>query len=441
MENNLESLENEDINLDNYNPTFDFKDYYEEDNESDSENGGESLVNEFNYNQNDEDDVMSLINEFNKDYQNYVEPDLNENELNDSILNNDDENSVPFNVDLFNEDDNNDYIPFNANLFEDIKSDEDIEPFSWDVNESVNSDNKIEIKDTFDEDLVNKIDIKDELDDSISKIDENDQFDNNEFDDENTQKIDIRSIFEPINNEVDEVPIFNSISDEIEPNVDIKDNDTLNIENDDIFADFDNRINTLDQETEYKKEDNEDLTTDINNLFVKVNSNVQEASDIFLKNVEMKKIIDNRFEELKQLQASVEEARKANLEEINNYKDEVTNTLMSKKEEIEEKLNLLKEMQTAFEKEKSEFEMYKKEETLKIDDKRREEEENFESRKTELNRIEDKLRRQKDFLEEERRKLSLDQIQYETDKNELANNMIKFNEIVSKFTNGLDKMN
>lgn len=437
MENNLESLENEDINLDNYNPTFDFKDYYEEDDESDSENGGESLVNEFNYNQNDEDDVMSLINEFNKDYQNYVEPDLNENELNDSILNNDDdENSV-----LFNEDDNNDYIPFNANLFEDIKSDEDIEPFSWDVNESVNSDNKIEIKDTFDEDLVNKIDIKDELDDSISKIDENDQFDNNEFDDENTQKIDIRSIFEPINNEVDEVPIFNSISDEIEPNVDIKDNDTLNIENDDIFADFDNCINTLDQETEYKKEDNEDLTTDINNLFVKVNSNVQEASDIFLKNVEMKKIIDNRFEELKQLQASVEEARKANLEEINNYKDEVTNTLMSKKEEIEEKLNLLKEMQTAFEKEKSEFEMYKKEETLKIDDKRRDEEENFENRKNELNRIEDKLRRQKDFLEEERRKLSLDQIQYETDKNELANNMIKFNEIVSKFTNGLDKMN
>lgn len=423
MENNLESLENEDINLDNYNPTFDFSDYYEKEDESDSENGGGNLVNEFNYNEND--DVQSLIDEFNKDYQKYVEPGLNENELNDSILSDVDENSVPFNVDLFNEDDNSDYIPFNANLFEDIKSDDDIEPFSWDVDESVNSDNKIEIKD--------------ELDDSTYKIDEND-----DFDDENTQKIDIRSIFEPINSEVDEAPVFNSINedDTIDPSVVVKeDNDALNIENEDIFADFDARINTLDQETEYKKDDNEDLTTDINNLFVKVNNNVQEASDIFLKNVEMKKILDNRFEELKQLQANVEQARKTNLEEINNYKDEVTETLMNKKEEIEEKLNLLKEMQNAFEKEKSEFERYKKEETLKIDDKRRDEEENFENRKNELNRIEDKLRRQKDFLEEERRKLSLDQIQYETDKNELANNMIKFNEIVSKFTNGLDKMN
>jgi len=440
MENNLESLENEDINLDNYNPTFDFKDYYEKEDESDSENCGGNLVNEFNYNENDEDDVMSLIDEFNKDYQNYVEPDLS-NELNDSILSDAEEKNVPFNEELFNEDDNSDYIPFNANLFEDIKSDEDIQPFSWDVDESVKSDNKIEIKDSFDDDSTDKIKINDEIDNSIYKIDENDEFENNEFDDENTQKIDIRSIFEPINNEVDDAPIFNSINDEIDPSVVKEDNEDLNLTNEDIFADFDDRINTLDQETEYKKEDNEDLTTDINNLFVKVNNNVQEASDIFLKNVEMKKILDNRFEELKKLQASVEEARKTNLEEINNYKDEVTNTLMNKKEEIEEKLNLLKEMQNAFEKEKSEFEMYKKEETLKIDDKRKEEEENFESRKTELNRIEDKLRRQKDFLEEERRKLSLDQIQYETDKNELANNMIKFNEIVSKFTNGLDKMN
>ena len=65
----------------------------------------------------------------------------------------------------------------------------------------------------------------------------------------------------------------------------------------------------------------------------------------------------------------------------------------------------------------------------------------FEKRKNELARIEDKLRRMKDSIEEERRQLNLDQIQYETDKKELAANMIKFNDIVSKFTNGIDQIN
>ena len=57
------------------------------------------------------------------------------------------------------------------------------------------------------------------------------------------------------------------------------------------------------------------------------------------------------------------------------------------------------------------------------------------------NELEDKLRKQKDSLDEEKRQLSLDRIQYEADKNELANNMLKFNEIVGTFTDGVGNLN
>ena len=73
-------------------------------------------------------------------------------------------------------------------------------------------------------------------------------------------------------------------------------------------------------------------------------------------------------------------------------------------------------------------------------DKFKEVQEAYESRREELSHIEDVLRKQKDSLDEERNQLSLDKIQYESDKNELANNLLKFNEIVDSFTNGIDKL-
>ena len=206
--------------------------------------------------------------------------------------------------------------------------------------------------------------------------------------------------------------------------------------------DFESKLQELELNTDFDASNTEmEADTDINSLFVKVNSNVKEASDIFLKNVEMKKKIDERFNELKQLQASVEESKKHDYDEINNYKDKVIKELMEKKEEVEERLNTLKEMQSSFEKEKDEFEDYKRDENIKIEDTRREAEASFESHKEELEKLEEKMRKQKAALEEERRQLSLDQIQYESDKNELANNMLKFNEIVGKFTDGMDKFN
>ena len=155
----------------------------------------------------------------------------------------------------------------------------------------------------------------------------------------------------------------------------------------------------------------------------------------------MKKKLDKRFEELKKLQKDIELSKQADYDEINKYKDAVLEELTSKKNEVELKLNELKELQAKFEKDKYEFEKYKKTEKTRLDDIARDNKVKDDSRKEELEALEDKLRRQKDSLDEEKRQLSLDRIEYEADKNELANNMLKFNEIVGTFTDGVGNLN
>ena len=198
----------------------------------------------------------------------------------------------------------------------------------------------------------------------------------------------------------------------------------------------DTPIEELNKLTEYKEE--KISVTDIKSLFNRVGSNVQEASDIFMKNTEMKEKIDAKFEELKQLQAEVENAKKTQYDEINAYKEEVFGKLTEKKNEVEERINKLKEFQDNLEKEKEEFEKYKKEQNDEIERVQKEVQDAYESRREELNHIEDVLRKQKDSLDEERNQLSLDKIQYEADKNELANNLLKFNQIVDSFTIGME---
>ena len=152
----------------------------------------------------------------------------------------------------------------------------------------------------------------------------------------------------------------------------------------------------------------------------------------------LKEKIDTRFEELKQLQSEIENSKQKQIDEVNKYKDEVLQKLTEKKEEIEKRLNVLKELQASLEKDKSEFEKYKKDETANIERVQKEVQAAYDDRREELEHIEDVLRKQKDALDEERNQLSLDKIQYEADKNELANNLLKFNEIVNSFTNGVN---
>ena len=100
----------------------------------------------------------------------------------------------------------------------------------------------------------------------------------------------------------------------------------------------------------------------------------------------------------------------------------------------------MKESQATLEKEKQEFEQYKKEEKENIDKVQKEVQAAYDDRREELNHIEDVLRKQKDSLDEERSQLSLDRIEYEADKNELANNLLKFDELVNSFTNGISEV-
>jgi len=192
----------------------------------------------------------------------------------------------------------------------------------------------------------------------------------------------------------------------------------------------------LNKLTEYKEE--KISVTDIKSLFNRVGSNIQEASDIFAKNSEMKEKIDAKFEELKQLKAKLETAKQTQYDEINNYKEEVFSKLNEKKQEVEERINKLKEFQLELEEEKNEFERYKQEKNAEIERVQKEVQDAYDERREELNHIEDVLRKQKDALDEERNQLSLDKIQYESDKNELANNLIKFNQLVDSFTVGVE---
>ena len=187
-----------------------------------------------------------------------------------------------------------------------------------------------------------------------------------------------------------------------------------------------------------KYEDEYVEQTDINSLFDKVSVNVKDASEIFRKNSDMKAKIDTRFDELKKLQSEVESSKQKQLDEVNKYKEEVLGKLTEKKEEIEKRLNTLKEYQANLEKEKLEFEKYKKTEQANIEKVQKEVQAAYDDRREELNAIEDALRKQKDDLDAERSQLSLDRIQYEADKNELANNLLKFNELVNSFTNGVN---
>lgn len=432
------------FDVNNDNPSFEFANEYEDN----------SFVSEFNADADNNFDFAKSIEDENilDNYEDNINFPFEANifddnkedtiELNYNGVNNseniENENSKTNNENIENENSetnnelNDSNIDFNESIFNDIKND----TFSYKEDYSVPiTDNNIESAVNNDY-IPFDTSVFDNIQDNGENI--NSEFVNNEFNENEELNIPITTI------DSNEVETTNSVDDvtftlPVENKEKVSKNEETTKE--DIYNEIDNSIKALDAETDFKIEDNSDLSTDINSLFVKVNSNVKEAGDIFTRNVEMKKILDNRFEELKKLQSDIEVSRKTNLEEITNYKEEVINKLADKKAEIEEKLELLKTLQADFEKEKNEFEIYKKDEIVKLEKMRKEEEESFEQRREEISRIEDKLRKQKDYLEEEKRQLSLDQIKYETDKNELANNMIKFNEIVSKFTSGIDGIN
>ena len=292
-----------------------------------------------------------------------------------------------------------------------------------------------EVKESFEKEVI----VPDTLNDSNfqTSLQENENFENQEsiHSEEQVNNFEEQQLEEDVNNtEVQEMEEQNDRPEEQQLEGQINNAEGQEVE-EQIFETSSTDLQKLTEYTEEKIN-----STDIKSLFDRVGVNVKEASDIFKKNTEMKEKLDTRFEELKKLKSEIEKTKKTQYDEINSYKEEVLTKLTEKKEEIEKRLNKLKEFQANLEKEKAEFEEYRKNEKEEIERVQKEIQEAYDSRRDELTHIEDVLRKQKDALDEERSQLSLDMIQYEADKNELANNLLKFNEIVASFTNGMEKI-
>lgn len=180
---------------------------------------------------------------------------------------------------------------------------------------------------------------------------------------------------------------------------------------------------------------------DINSMFEIATSGVLEAKNIFAKNVEMKEQIDQKVKELEEEKKEHERMKQADIAKINSYKEAVTSKLKEKKNELDLQVEKLKEARQKYEQERTRFETYKKEEFERVKELKRQQRLEMEEKQKELDALSDVLKVQKEEVEEQRRQLELDHIKYEADKNELANNLLKFNELVSDFTVNIDKFN
>lgn len=216
------------------------------------------------------------------------------------------------------------------------------------------------------------------------------------------------------------------------------------------ISDEENQLNrieetgNLDENISLKAEslENKNLPqgADINNIFKMANNNVKEATNIFHKNMEMKLKIEEKYKQFKREKEDFELKKIADQKKIEAYKEEVYSKLKSKKNEIEAEINNLKIAQKKLEQEKSNFEEQKREELAKIRQEKNKNLEEIGEKRSELETLEVSLRLERENIEEEKHQLELDRIKYESDMSELTNNLLKFNELVGDFTNGMGRI-
>ncbi len=170
---------------------------------------------------------------------------------------------------------------------------------------------------------------------------------------------------------------------------------------------------------------------DLNQLFNKVSNNVKGASEIVNRNVEIKRKIDDKINELKRLQQEHESIKKKDIEEINAYKDEVYTKLQHKKIDMEKDLKELRDAQIKLEQERKDFETYKSNAMANLTKLEKELKDRYEDRNKNIEQIEKGLVKRKEQLDSERASIA-------KERQELADNLVKFNKLVSEFTQGMD---
>lgn len=209
------------------------------------------------------------------------------------------------------------------------------------------------------------------------------------------------------------------------------------------FSEDDSESETIVEEpkVEEAKEEVKPVKADINSMFEMAASNVTEAKNIFAKNAEMKEQLDSKLKELEESKALFEKNKAADIAKITKYKDEVTSKLREKKNELDTQIEKLKDTKAKFDQEKQKFDVYKKQEFDRVKEVKRQQRLEIEAERKELEDLKEKFKVERDNIEEQKRQLELDRIKYDSDKNELANNLLKFNELVSDFTVNMDKIN
>jgi len=178
---------------------------------------------------------------------------------------------------------------------------------------------------------------------------------------------------------------------------------------------------------------------DLSQLFNRVSNNVKGASEIVNRNAEIKKKIEEKFDEFRRLQQEHEMNKKKDYEEINAYKDEVYAKLQQKKADIEKDLIDLRNNQDKFNSERKEFENYKNSSMANLKKMEQELKASYESRNKNIEQVELGLVKRKEQLDEERRILAKERENLEKEREELTNNLLQFNKLVDDFTNGIDK--
>lgn len=177
---------------------------------------------------------------------------------------------------------------------------------------------------------------------------------------------------------------------------------------------------------------------DINQLFNKVSHNVKGASEIVNRNAEIKRKIEEKFNDLRKLQQEHETNKKKDYEEINAYRDEVYSKLQQKKSDIENDIRILRADQEKLDKERKSFEEYKATTLSNLNKLEKELKDSYETRNKNIEQVELGLVKRKEQLDIEKSKIAIEKDQIKKERDELAKNLVQFNKLVSDFTEGID---
>lgn len=184
---------------------------------------------------------------------------------------------------------------------------------------------------------------------------------------------------------------------------------------------------------------NQKKSVDIENIFERANNNVKEATNIFQKNLILKQQLEEKIKKLNIERNNFEKNKELEYEKIKEYKKSAYEKLKQKKLVIEKSIDELRQQQEKLNAEKLSFQEKRKQELEKLKEEKQKNILFMKEKKHQLELLEQDLKSERERLNEEKEQLKLERIQCESDKSELANNLIKFNELVGEFTVGIEK--